>query len=70
MVSTHNTCNLPQPLEKNLCVPTPISLPEQGSGSLKQFPNPNGEQTIKEPSSVPKGIKVLKNICSIIAFIT
>ena len=51
-----------QPLEKNQCIPTPISQPKQGSGSLKQCPNPNGEQTIKEPSSLPKGNKVLKNI--------
>ena len=63
MVSTHDTCNLSQLLEKNLCDHTPISMSKSDIGSLNQSPNPIEEQTITDPSSHTihmEGIPVLK----------
>ena len=53
MVPTHDTRILPQLLEKNQCIITPISMSDLDLdiGSLTQFPNPLDEQTIKEPKS-------------------
>ena len=59
MVSTHNTSKLTQPLEIDLCESTPISMSDSDIGSLNQFPNPKGDQSITEPTSVPKGKHVL-----------
>ena len=59
MVSTHNSRNLSQPLEVNQCDLTPRSMSAPDTGSLHQYPNPKGEQTITEPQSLPKGNQVL-----------
>ena len=62
MVSTHNTRNLPQHLDKKIGDHTPISMSIIDKGSLKQFPNPNSESTITEPLSLSQERKELNPI--------
>ena len=56
-----------QPLEKKPCENTPTSISVTDSGSSTQFPNPNGEPSITEPSSLSKERSVLNQICLVVS---